>query len=400
MFVNEGQDSSISNVMLQSNAIDSLKIKDGTITRTDVTANFKAPSADTADYAYGAIPTRPITPPVGSYPNEIANNAIDSFKVHDNAITDNKIRNGAISSYKIQNKAITSDKILNDAVTSAKILDGTITRTDVATNFKSPYSDTSDYARATSVTYVDSARIAVNAYNAYKLQGKDTTALSAKFVDEGQENSIVDTMIIDGAITSNKIKSYAVTNLKIGGDAVTSRTIRDSTITRTDVADTFKAPYSDTFDYAKNADKLQGKDTMALGSIFVREGQTDAISANMIKNDAVTSDKIQDGTIIRADVSNSFRAPKADTAELLVYNSLYMGIDTIYQSYNEDTIVKSGINLSNCLIFLTIGPAENSVQSIKINRISNSNDTLFVGTIDNHAPDIDIPYQYFIIPKP
>jgi hypothetical protein len=42
--------------------------------------------------------------------------------------------------------------IANSVVTSAKILDSTIQRVDVVANFKSPYSDTADYARALSDT--------------------------------------------------------------------------------------------------------------------------------------------------------------------------------------------------------------------------------------------------------
>jgi hypothetical protein len=53
-----------------------------------------------------------------------------------------------------------------------------------------------------SIAYVDSARIAANAY---KLQGKDTTDLNNSYVNEGQVNSITNAMIQDAAVTMPKI---------------------------------------------------------------------------------------------------------------------------------------------------------------------------------------------------
>jgi hypothetical protein len=233
-----------------------------------------AKKADTAYYAASASVTRPITPPVATA------------------------------------------EIADDAVSSTKILNGTIIRSDVTSSFKSPYADTSDYARSANIAYVDSSRIAVNAH---KLQGLDTTGLDNRYVNEGQYYSVSSSMIIDG------------------------------TIQRNDVMPMFKAPYADTADYARgvniqyvdsaristNAHKLQGKDTIDLSSKFVDEGQTNSISTGMILNNAVdnskladstinnqklaenavTNNKILNGTIIRDDVSNNFKAPYADTSD-------------------------------------------------------------------------------------
>jgi hypothetical protein len=77
--------------------------------------------------------------------------------------------------------------------------------------------------RFTSVGYAYRAQKADTSDNASKLQGKDTTALDGRYVNEGQTNSISTGMI------------------------------QDYTIVRTDVASNFKAPYADTADYAKAA---------------------------------------------------------------------------------------------------------------------------------------------------
>ncbi|MFO7674861.1 MAG: hypothetical protein R6X12_00880, partial [bacterium] len=189
-----------------------------------------------------------------------------------------------------------------NSVTSAMVVDGTIVRGDVATGFKAPFSDTADYARAAPA--VDSARVAANSH---RLQGKDTTALDGRFVNEGQANSVTSAMITDGAIATADIATGAVTSAKI----------LDGTVVRADVAAGFKAPFSDTADYARaapavdsarvaaNSHKLQGKDTTALDGRFVNEGQAGSVTSTMVL----------DNTLVRADVAAAFKAPYSDTSD-------------------------------------------------------------------------------------
>jgi hypothetical protein len=71
--------------------------------------------------------------------------------------------------------------------------------------------DTANYLTS-AILYVDSAGISTNSY---KIQGKDTIALSAKFVDEGQPNAISSIMLIAGSVTTAKILDTNVTLAKI-----------------------------------------------------------------------------------------------------------------------------------------------------------------------------------------
>ncbi len=255
-------------------AVNSAKILDGSITRTDVANSFKAPFSDTADYARGVnVPY------------------VDSSRV-------------AVNSYKLQGLDTTGldSHYVNEgqyySVSSSMIIDGTIQRNDVMPIFKAPYSDTADYARGVTLPYVDSARVSVNAYNAYKLQGKDTTALDIRYVNEGQVNS------------------------------VTSGMITDNTIVRNDVSTNFKSPYADTSDYVRNinmpyvdstrvavnaynAYKLQGKDTTALSAKFIDEGQTASGDLTgtypnpTITNNAVNTAKIADTNVTMAKIQQA-----------------------------------------------------------------------------------------------
>lgn len=64
-----------------------------------------------------------------------------------------------------QLNSITTGMIENNTVESGKIVDSTIAQEDVASVFKSPYADTADYALGANVNYVNSADVAVNAWN-------------------------------------------------------------------------------------------------------------------------------------------------------------------------------------------------------------------------------------------
>ena len=128
----------------------------------------------------------------------------------------------------LKDAAVTTAKITANAVTSAKILDGAIVRADVAPNFKAPYSDTADYAQSAPAS--DSARVAGNSH---LLQNKDTTALWNAKTLQGKDTT--------GFVRTGQ------------PDAVTSAMIVPSTIVRADVATNFKAPYTDTADYARAA---------------------------------------------------------------------------------------------------------------------------------------------------
>ncbi len=353
-FVDENQTNAISNAMLQNNAVTSTKIQDSTITRADVIKTFKSPYADTSDYARAVN-----VPYVDSA--RVAVNAYNGYKLQGKdtiALSAKFVDEGQVSS-------ITNPMLKDSAVTSVKIQDNTINRNDVATNFKAPYSDTADYVRNINLPYVDSTRISVNAYNAYKLQGKDTLALDSRYVNEGQTNSVNSPMIIDntitrndvatdfkapladtadyarvipGAIDSARIAATAYNAYKLQGkdtialstkfvdegqaNSITSSMITDNTITRNDVATNFKAPYADSADYVKNisvpyvdssriavnaynAYKLQGKDTTALDARYVNEGQTNSVTSSMIT----------DSTIVRNDVATNFKAPYSDTSD-------------------------------------------------------------------------------------
>jgi len=99
----------VDSTKLAANSVTSAKILDGTIQRVDVSPSFKAPAADTSDFA------RNVVIAVGSIDStKLATNSVTSSKILDGTILNADISaNAAISQSKIDNsvRAINADKV-------------------------------------------------------------------------------------------------------------------------------------------------------------------------------------------------------------------------------------------------------------------------------------------------
>ncbi len=375
------------NPSIANNAISTTKILDESIQRVDVATNFKSPYADTADYAKEAPPGGNAGGDLtGSYPNPtITNDAITTSKIFDGTIQREDVQlnfkapyadtadyansappggnaggdlTGTYPNPTITNNAVTTTKINNDAVTTSKILDGTIQREDVQSNFKAPFSDTSDYAKAAppvggasgdlTANYpnpvivnnaVTNAKIADAAITSSKISTsqvvkslnglKDTITISGAdgttvttvndtiYINSPggggggavagiqNTNSTLDVINPNGPTTTINVKNGGITDVQIANNTISSSKIVDGTVVRADAASNFKAPYADTADYAKGAAPTGN----AGGDL------TGTYPSPSIGSSAVTSSKISDGTIQRVDVQSSFKAPYSDTAD-------------------------------------------------------------------------------------
>ena len=104
----------------------------------------------------------------------------------------------------------------------------------------------------------------------------------AQYVNEGQADAVTSGMIVDGqvaapdlgtdAVITGKIMNLAVTSEKIAGDAIISDKVFDGSLIRDDVADTFKAPYADTADYALAAPSSPDNDWTITGNVMYATG--------------------------------------------------------------------------------------------------------------------------------
>jgi hypothetical protein len=281
-------DGSITNAKLAPNAVTTDKILDGTIQRSDVATNFKAPDADIADTVRRAPPT------------VVADGSITNAKLAPNAVTTDKILDGTVqrsdvaSNFKapdadiadtvrrapptvVADGSITNAKLAPNAVTTDKILDGTIQRADVASNFKAPNADIADTVRKAPLTVVP-----------------DGSITSAKIADSDVQT--ID--IADGAITQGKLAGNSVTNAKILNGAVSEQKIADANVTSSKIAD--------------NAISALKLDNLSVSTAKIQDG---AVTNSKVQDGAVTSEKIQNYSIRTEDVAPDFRPPRSANAD-------------------------------------------------------------------------------------
>ncbi|HXG00218.1 MAG TPA: hypothetical protein VNL69_05495, partial [Bacteroidota bacterium] len=191
--------------------------------------------------------------------------------------------------------------------------------------------------------------------------------------------------VVDSARIAGTVPNGAITNQKIATNAVSSDKILDGTIVRADVSPTFKSPAADTADFVRN---LPPVDSARIAGT-VPDG---AITNLKLAANAVTADKILDGTIQTVDVSPSFKAPDAAIADtvrrapplVIPPNS----IDSTRLAFNA--VVNSRIldgTISSAKI--AAGQIVKSVNSLRDNirivgrgaaSITSSNDTIYIET--------------------
>jgi len=384
------------------NSITGARILDGTIQRVDVDPSFKAPRADTADFALvGTVSGNAGGDLTGTYPNPaIASGAVSTQKLADNSITSVKIVDGVVGTSDMADGTVTSPKIAdgtvatvdlaNAAVTTPKIVDGAITAPKIPTGqvVKSLNGVRDNImltatGGATITSNGDTITItAGSGGGGTGVQGVQNTNNTLDVMNPSgptvtvnvKSSGITTTQLADNAVTSGKISDgtvstidlalASVTNDRIADNAVTASKIADGSIVSADIADaavtmpkinqsgamvgqvmkwtgTAWAPASDSaggppsgsaggdlsgtypgptiannaITSAKIQDGSVGTSDITDNAVNSAKITDLSIGSADIATGAVTSAKILDGSVQRVDVASNFKAPLADTSD-------------------------------------------------------------------------------------
>lgn len=220
---------------------------------------------------------------------KIANSAVTTNKINDISVTTGKIADDAVTTAKILNSNVTTDKINDLAVTEGKIASGAVTELKIGTaavtgtKIGSGVIDNSHIS-----TVADIAQSKINGLTS-DLAAKAPLA-SPTFTGTVvlPSNTITETMIADGSITSAKILNGTIATDDIADSSITSAKIVNGTIVNADISSSA----------AIDATKISGT----------------AITA--ADTGTVTSTMIADGTIVNADISASAAIAQSKIANL------------------------------------------------------------------------------------
>ena len=224
--IHELQNNPVLAEQLDTGAITSDKILNGTIATTDI-----ADSAITSiKIAAGAVETTDLAGSAVTH-DKLANNAVETGNIVDSNVTTAKIADANVTTAKIAADAVTTDKIgvgqvtaarlASDSVSTAKIVDANVTTAKIAadavTNAKiaDDSIDSEHYVDGS----IDTAHIGNLQVTTDKLADASVNniKLANNSIDQHhyQDGSIKTEHITDGNITSAKIAANAVTTDKI-----------------------------------------------------------------------------------------------------------------------------------------------------------------------------------------
>ena len=251
-----------------------------------------------------------MTVPYSFYTDDIADNAITTYKILDSAILNQDIHTGSVDSRTILDSTIINEDIHTSAVDSRTILDSTIINEDIHTG------------AVDSRTILDSTIINEDIH---------TSAVDSRTI---LDSTIINEDIHTGAVDSRTILDSTIINEDIHTSAVDSRTILDSTIINEDI-------HTGAVDSRTILDSTIINEDIHTAAVDSRTMLDSTIINEDIHTGAVDSRTILDGTIINEDIADGTidLATKVDSV-LPVANG-GTGTDTLNK---EEVLVGNGLD--------------------------------------------------------
>jgi hypothetical protein len=327
---------------------------------------------------------------VGSVSSEkIATGSVVSAKIQDGSVVESKIASLAVVTSKIANSAITEIKIGDDSVTSVKFVPSSVTQPKIfnLSVGSIELADGSVASQKLQNSSVTSAKIAngnvVNASLAFhsvttnKLS--DNSVTSAKFLDQSvdggkiEDSSIIAQNISDSAASNRTIASASVTSQKIANNSITEPKIVASSVTSTKLGQSVVT--SDKIaDLSVTTEKII---TNTVSSLNIRQSQVlsvmgnpgsniqnvsdiaaasdravlqrvsgslsfSPLASNSISDNAITTQKISDLTILNSDISSSANIALSKLSN----GTLPSYIKTVKSNYVDNSVLTSKLSSS------------------------------------------------------
>ena len=299
-------DAAVTTSKIASGGTNKVLVTDGTGTVAWINATAFGAVADmTTIEGAGTIASPFKVKDLGIVTNKLADLAVTNAKLAANSVTTDKIVDGEVQTADIKNLNVTTEKLNDAAVTTTKIASGsnnTVLVTDATGN----------------VAWIDRASFGAVA-DMTTIEGAGTTASPFKVKDL----SIITNKLADGAVTTSKIASGGINKVLVTDSSGNVAWIDGSAfgaiadMTTIEGAGTTASPFK-----VKNlgiiTEKLANDAVTSPkildGTIIVDDLANDAVETAKIKNlnvttnkladDAVTTGKILNGTILNVDIAD------------------------------------------------------------------------------------------------
>ncbi|MFL1896995.1 beta strand repeat-containing protein, partial [Aquimarina sp. 2-A2] len=330
-------DGAVTNIKLAANAVTTDKILDGTIASADIAADAVNAATINGDVAGTGLVQNITTGALEVDPtafNGDGNITSGDLTVGGdaNALLGDvtlEIAAGAVGTAELADGAVTNIKLAANAVTTDKILDGTIASADIAADAVNAATINGDVAGTGLVQNITTGALEVDptAFNG------DGNITSGDLTVGGDVNALLGDVTLEiaaGAVGTAELADGAVTNIKLAANAVTTDKILDGTIASADIAADAVNAATINGDVAgtglvqnittgalevdptafngdgniTSGDLTVGGDANALLGDVTLEIAAGAVGNTELAANAVTTDKILDGTIASADIAS------------------------------------------------------------------------------------------------